>query len=341
MRDSYRRWLVHLAKLAVAALIVIFLMRGDRLDLQATTSLFAETKTVVISLLLVVIGLLLTGLRWWLLMNCQEIGLPLRTVANITFIGMFFGNILPGGAWSGDALRMAIVGRATRDKLEAGVLSIFVDRLMGIYSVFLIGLVALVVTLAGNGAPGLWENPSVRYLAYASAIVVVMVPVSALLVLWGGRRSTRLRHWLRTTTRFRWLARLVDSILRSIHLYRKNLRQVALAFFICLVAQTLVVFSLVMVAWAMGFTQLSAGSYYFAGSWTSLVNALPATPGGLGIGEAAFDQICHWLDTSSPGVAYGSVFLGFRIILYAGALPGLPGLFFYNRQSNRQSKPTP
>ena len=51
----------------------------------------------------------------------------------------------------------------------------------------------------------------------------------------------------------------------------------------------------------------------------NIANTIPLTPGGLGIGEGAFDQVCRMLESKPSGAAYGSIFLAFRtatIIVY-------------------------
>jgi glycosyltransferase 2 family protein len=62
-----------------------------------------------------------------------------------------------------------------------------------------------------------------------------------------------------------------------------------------------------------------------------VVNALPLTPNGIGVGEAAFDQICHWLEPLSSGSAYSSIFFAFRIVSMSICLPGLLSLFIYRK----------
>jgi uncharacterized membrane protein YbhN (UPF0104 family) len=53
-----------------------------------------------------------------------------------------------------------------------------------------------------------------------------------------------------------------------------------------------------------------------------LANALPVTPGGLGVGEAAFDTLFHLAGFTGGAVAL----LGWRVMMM---LIGLPGLLYY------------
>jgi hypothetical protein len=51
----------------------------------------------------------------------------------------------------------------------------------------------------------------------------------------------------------------------------------------------------------------------------------PLTPGGLGVGEAAFARACDVLEAQRSGAAYATVFLAYRCL---GFLAALPGAFF-------------
>ena len=64
---------------------------------------------------------------------------------------------------------------------------------------------------------------------------------------------------------------------------------------------------------------------------TLAVNALPLTPNGIGIGEAAFDQICHWLEPVPTSAAYSSIFFAYRIISTLTCLPGVVSLALYRK----------
>ena len=59
-----------------------------------------------------------------------------------------------------------------------------------------------------------------------------------------------------------------------------------------------------------------------------LVNALPVTPGGLGVGEVAFDLLFSKLNLMGGAEAL----LGWRLLMTAA---GLVGLFFYLRGKER------
>jgi uncharacterized membrane protein YbhN (UPF0104 family) len=81
---------------------------------------------------------------------------------------------------------------------------------------------------------------------------------------------------------------------------------------------------------------LNISDYVFAASLALVTNALPLTPNGIGIGEAAFDQICRWLEAAPSGAAYSSIFFAYRAVSIVAALPGLVSFAIY-RGHDKQS----
>jgi uncharacterized membrane protein YbhN (UPF0104 family) len=70
---------------------------------------------------------------------------------------------------------------------------------------------------------------------------------------------------------------------------------------------------------------------------TLVVNALPLTPSGIGVGEAAFDQICRWLEPTPSGAAYSSIFFAFRLVSTLTCIPGLVSLAVYRNSARSAS----
>jgi len=111
------------------------------------------------------------------------------------------------------------------------------------------------------------------------------------------------------------------------------------AFALALVTQILTVFAAVVLAQATKIGMLTVADYMFAVPLTLIVNALPLTPSGIGVGEAAFDQICRWLELTPSGAAYSSIFFAFRVVSTLTCIPGLISLAIY--RNSPRSGPTP
>jgi len=70
--------------------------------------------------------------RWWLLLRTQGIHIEIWAAIRLHFLGLFYNNAMPGSV-GGDLIRAWYVTKHT-DKKFAAVLSIFVDRFIGLLS---------------------------------------------------------------------------------------------------------------------------------------------------------------------------------------------------------------
>ena len=122
-----------------------------------------------------------------------------------------------------------------------------------------------------------------------------------------GKLQGRIAEWPRLT----FLLSQASSVVLA---FRRNIPAAFFAFTIALIGAALNALALVVLALSLKIGNLSAADYMIAAPLSMLANALPLTPGGLGVGEVAFDQICTWLDAGSDSGAYASIFFAFRAV---------------------------
>lgn len=132
-----------LLKLAVSLALVVWLVRrygGDQ-DFRATISglhpgAFALAAAIVAG------GLVLSALRWKILLAAAGVAVPLARAARLYFVGYFFNLLLPTTV-GGDVIRAAGIGRGAPLPLVAG--SIVIERILGFGCLLAIGITASVL----------------------------------------------------------------------------------------------------------------------------------------------------------------------------------------------------
>lgn len=95
------------------------------------------------------VGVCLIGLRWWVFMRAQAIRVPLFLAIKLTFLGQFFTNFMPS-AVGGDVVRAWYVSQHTNKRLQAA-LGVAVDRLMGLFSTFILAITSYFLFMRGQG----------------------------------------------------------------------------------------------------------------------------------------------------------------------------------------------
>lgn len=97
-----------------------------------------------------ILGQILIGLRWWLLLRTQSIYIGFWAAVRLHFLGLFYNNFMPSSV-GGDLIRAWYVTRHTSKMFEA-VLSVFVDRVVGLLSTLVIAGFFYLLFLRGRGA---------------------------------------------------------------------------------------------------------------------------------------------------------------------------------------------
>jgi glycosyltransferase 2 family protein len=306
-------------KLIIALSLLFFLIQQDILNLNLLKSMFSEPLVVVSIVLFIMFAILISVLRWYIVLSCQKILFSFTQAVQITFISMFFSVFLPGGNIGGDALRIAYATRVAQEKRTAIVWSIFFDRVIAIYGLFFLCFLPILLY-----PEHVLTNEALQVLAVVASVIVFGVPMSGFLLLKLGQNSFGQKILASSRSkRIRWI---MHQLAEAVSSYLEAPGRMFIIFFLTLLIHILGVLIIAFIASTMGIGSLGIFEYAFAFLWSIGANALPISPGGLGVGEGVFDQIAHWIEPVKTTASYGSAFLVYRLF---AALAVIPGAFFY------------
>lgn len=137
-------------KVAVSAGLLLFLL--SRLNRDEVLKAFASAQPswLLAALALYFAAILLGVFKWYVLVRAQRLAVSYTNLAAYTFAGLFLGNVLPSNV-GGDVVRAYGLSRTNPDSTEIALMSVVVDRLVGLSAYLLaalvnVGLVALLVT---------------------------------------------------------------------------------------------------------------------------------------------------------------------------------------------------
>ena len=199
-----RKWVGNLLRAGVAVAVFIYLF-GYKLDLRA----FGETvRHVHPGWLALAVGLFSIPftcgvLRFWLLLRCQGIKLPVRRVGAICFVGQFFNAFLLGGT-GGDVIKAYYVTRQTQTQKTEAATAVIVDRIVGLIGLFTVLLVMVI-----------WQFPLIRdhrALQWPTGVALLIVLAGLIIVpvtMWPGLRD-----------RLAWLKPSIEKLPGGEHLSR-------------------------------------------------------------------------------------------------------------------------
>jgi uncharacterized protein (TIRG00374 family) len=228
--------------------------------------------------------------------------LSFGTSLQLTLVGFFFGIVLPGAA-GGDVVRAFYAARENAGRRAEIITILVVDRAIGMFSLLLLPL------LFAPLFPGLLRAvPALRALLLLVAVTAGAMFVGFLICLMHRSLFDRLAN------RYLMLTRILDTIAGYRHAGGGLLGALALS----LAANLMVVLVTLLAVLAMHPDAVAARMCLII-PMGHIVNVVPLTPGGLGIGETAFNALFRL-----SGLHGGAeVLLGFRLWSLLVALPGL------------------
>lgn len=252
-------------------------------------------------------GTLVLGVaRWRMALGVQGLHLSFGRALEISLVAHFFNSFLLGTA-GGDLMKAYYAARETHHKKTEAVVTVFVDRLMGLWSMLLFAS----LMIAPNWP--LFRKPGLRAPAALLGLMLLLATGFMVLALRGGvsRAWPRARDWLRRLPKGPYLERSLDAC-------RQLGRHPGF------VARVLGVSMLVNLGVVLQFWVVARGLEVDVSLWALglivpmivCVAALPITPSGLGVRENLF---VYALATPALKVD-ATPALSLSLLAYAGSL---------------------
>ena len=226
--------------------------------------------------------------RWWVLLAAQGVRLPPGDVIQLSFIGFVFSSYIPGVV-TGDVVKAYYLARETHNKAGA-VMSILVDRTLGMFTFIATAAVALAIWFALGGPWAIEPQRRPRILLFSAAVFasfLVLVAGACVLLSRRLRRSEAFRAMLGWLPAADTVRRLYDAI----YIYRDRLGYLGLATALSLCLQVPIILAHYCSARAVGEASLGVGLYFFLGPMGLVINAVPLGPLGLGFGQVGYQKL--------------------------------------------------
>ena len=312
----WKKTIVNLLKLALVVGIIYYLVANDRLNFERLL-LFGEHPEVLFTLVVVLIFWIvpLAAFRWWLLL--RAVGLPvLWTRANLlTWIGNFFNTALPG-AVSGDVVKgYYIIQAQEKEGKTPAFTTVLVDRFVGLFGLVVMAFFALVFNLnviAGQSAliPLVWTISGLFAATILFYLIVIFPfkeekdPFARLLNNLPGKKLTVKAY-------------------RALKIYQHRKLTLVVTLLISIVLHGSVAYLFFQIAEMLGVEELNLPTQFFIMPLGLIVVALPITPGGVGVGHLAFEELYRSVGISGGADIFNLFIIVQLAVFLLGAIPYL------------------
>ena len=297
-----KRVVVFLLEYVLGISLILWMAFSGRLDLSAARSL--PSLLLAQGAALIAVQTLLGAVRVRYILAHQGIRTGVWQCVLYNCAGILYSAFLPGGI-SGDAARAFYFFGDARERRIAVVGALLLDRFLGLVTLIALGIVSglFLASVLPRVVP---------YLVWSSALLVAMVAAFVVALRY------EIEH--RQTPGAHRLLRIWEGArgaFARLHLDEYSARTLAISVALSVLMNVLMI-ALIYVCSILNGARLGLVEVSAAAPLGLLTNAVPLSPGGLGVGEKSFDVLYRALG----GTHGAGSFLTTRVFLYCPAVLG-------------------
>lgn len=275
-KPRLKQFLIGFAKLAISLGLLVWFVQTGKLPLQEMKVLL-DPQTFALGMLLTGLVMLFSSERWRFILHSQGFKVPMLPTLRMSLIGTFFSTFMPGGV-GGDLVKGFYVVQNTSSKKAQAVASVIFDRILGLYTMVMIAFFACLIEY-----DVLLHHPILKSF-FLGLCVLVFIFTMTFFSLWS-RRMTKFRDFI--LEKVESVAFLHRNLSR-LNQFKLNKTQFAAICFLSVLAQAAMFTFFVVIASLIGFGDIPIGVFLFVVPLGFIATAIPISPGGIGVGQAAF-----------------------------------------------------
>lgn len=294
-------------RLIISALLFIIVLSFLKWNDIGNAILKSNIKILIFAFCLHIIGLLISVVRWDVLLRAVSIEKSIGKLLIIYWVSLFYNLFLPTSI-GGDLVRVYDLNRST-GKLEGSIASVVMDRLTGMIVLLFIALGAMVLNVR------LYNQ---NLLLWTIIFLVCFIIFFFILIF---SSSRKLLYYFIPSKILGFIQKKMEQVLNAFSYYRTNMRVLVIALIWGIMLQLNVIFYYYLIGRSLGI-KLDFVHYCVAVPIIQVITLIPVSLSGVGVREAATITIFAVYNVSSE-LAFSLSILGFILALIFNAFGGL------------------
>ena len=212
-----KRLLTILLKIAISAVIIGYLVY-DATQSKEHGNVFANLRNqpkqwdmLAAAWVFCLVAVWLTFVRWWYLVRALDIDCHFRDAVRISYWG-YLVNLAPLGIVGGDLVKAMMLGHEHPSHRAKALASVLVDRVIGLYILFIVASVAILLT-------GFWRIDEIRWVCYLTFILTVVGTLGLGIVMGPDLTDGRAIRAIRGIPR---IGRHLESLIVAVRMYNRK-----------------------------------------------------------------------------------------------------------------------
>jgi len=310
--------------------IIYYVFRDPEKRAEMVETLRNADTAWLIGAVLAFGGIVFAGMtRWMILLRAVGVGLARWRIACLFMIGLFF-NAFMLGATGGDVVKMFYIYREVPDKRTSGLVSIVVDRVIGLMALIVIAIAFVIFKYS-------WLTSHPDAARYVYGLILILAAAG------GGLAFVSILAWLDLAQKLpEWMplrGKLIE-VSDALRVYGRAPGALVWAFGLSIIGHFSMFVSFFLLARAFG-AVIALVPFFSIMPMISVYTSLPITLGGLGVREKLFEDLLGNLANvpADIGVLIGSS--GFVVLIIWALLGGVIYLFYRSAKGAPESVETP
>lgn len=275
IKPHLKRILFNLLKFGVSIAFITWLVVGASRD-RAFTELVEQPKDWLLLGLAAIAGLsavLLTFVRWYVLVRALGLPFTLKDALRLGFLGYLL-NFISLGAVGGDLFKAVFVARQFPGRRPEAVATVVLDRLVGLYMLFVMATVAILLTGQLHNA-----DESVRIISRGAIAATAIGAAGILVLLIPGITQGSFSNFLHRLPK---IGSIFGKLLGAIRIYRSRTGMLMLSALLSVGVHSLSTLSFYLVARGLPGECPSLADHFVMIPLAFVTGVLPLPVNGLG-----------------------------------------------------------
>lgn len=317
-----KRILIAIIKIGISCAILGYLFQQAWRD-DSFLALYEQPKRwslLALAWVAAIVSLLLTIVRWRILVQALGIPFALRDALRLGMLGYLF-NFFTLGIVGGDVLKAVMIARRQHGQRLEAVSSVLVDRVIGLYALFLVASVAILsLDWGALQVRDEAQLAAVRRVCSATIGLAAIGGICSALVMTPAVTRLRFVQFFTHLPRIGiWIGRIIDAV----QLYQQRKGALTVGMVLSFAVHLLSTASVFLVAQGLPGNAPSFAAHFVIVPIAMVAGAIPL-PGGLGAVEYALDFLYRGISSVEIAERQGFIIaLAYRVLTMVIASIGL------------------
>lgn len=315
VKRQLKQTLIQTLKLAFSGALIFWLVQSGRLNFESL-GLLLNPYYLFPCLIFLATSLALGTERWRRFLISQNLTIRFFQAFRLNLIGTFFNFAMPGGV-GGDLVKGYYITRNSPDAKMKAAMTVLMDRLIGLFAMLILSILTMLSHWSQVAA-----EPKLKVIFQLLLLLLV-----GFLVFWSLIFSRRLHSlgWIEKIFLYLPKGASLKRTYDALTEYRHTKSVFVVTFLLSFAAQIASILFFIVAGFGLGYSEIPVGVYLFVVPIAFMVQAVPISPAGIGVGQAAsfylFDLVIP--GSGAVGPAATTAFQLGQFIF------GLAGAYFY------------